>query len=127
MLFFTNKVNVVALQYGMDLLDKYHIKYNVIKIWSNGVRVGNVPDHKDRRKAKVNNQSWFPKSWAAEDIKHAGEHVAGLKHNRNTPDGKAIFGVYKSVRVGVIRTKGRIATIFPDVDQSSVFRKGEKT
>lgn len=126
MLFFTNKVNAVALQYGMDLLDKYHIKYNVIKIWSNGVRVGNVPDHKDRRKANANNQSWFPKSWAAEDIKHAGEHVAGLKHNRNTPDGKAIFGVYKSVRVGVIRTKGRIATIFPDVDQSSVFRKGKK-
>lgn len=112
-------------QYGMDLLDKYHIKYNVIKIWSNGVRMGNVSDHKDRRKANANNQSWFPKSWTAKDIKHAGEHVAGLKHNRNTPDGKAIFGVYKSVRVGVIITKGRIATIFPDVDQSSVVRKGK--
>ena len=113
-------------QYGMDLLDKYHIKYNVTKTWSNGVRVGNVPDHKDKRKAKDNNQSWFPKTWTAKDIKRAGEHVASLKHNRNTPDGKAVFGVYKGVRVSVIRTKGRIATIFPDLDQSFVIKKGKK-
>lgn len=111
-------------QKGMNLLDKYHIKYNITKTWANGVRVGNVPDHKDKRKARANNQSWFPKSWSARDINRAGEHVAGLKHNRNTPDGKPIFGVYKGVKVGVIRTKGKIATIFPDVNQSSVIRKG---
>lgn len=111
-------------QKGMNLLDKYHIKYNITKTWANGVRVGNVPDHKDKRKARANNQSWFPKSWIARDINRAGEHVAGLKHNRNTPDGKPIFGVYKGVKVGVIRTKGKIATIFPDVNQSSVIRKG---
>ncbi len=113
-------------QAGMDLLDKYHIAYNITKTWPNGVRVGNVPDHRDKRKAKANNQAWFPRHWTAKDIKRAGTHVAGLKHNRNTPDGKPIFGVYKGVRVGVIRTHGRIATIFPDVDQSSVIRKETK-
>ncbi len=113
-------------QDGMDLLDKYNIKYNITKTWSNGVRVGNVPNHKNKMKAKRNMQSWFPKSWTAKDIKRAGEHFAGLKHNRRTPDGKPVYGVYKGVKVGVIRTKGRIATIFPDVDQSSVARKGKK-
>jgi len=113
-------------QAGMDLLDKYHIKYNITKTWANGVRVGNVPNHKNKMKAKHNMQSWFPTSWTAKDIKRAGEHVAGLKHNRRTSDGKPIYGVYKGVRVGVIRTKGKIATIFPDVDQSSVVRKGKK-
>lgn len=111
--------------YKSCISDDYSI-YNVTKTWSNGVRVGNVPDHKDKRKAKDNNQSWFPKTWTAKDIKRAGEHVASLKHNRNTPDGKAVFGVYKGVRVGVIRAKGRIATIFPDLDQSSVIKKGKK-
>lgn len=113
-------------QKGMDLLNKYHIEYNVIKTWANGVRIGNIPNHKNKLKAEKNNQSWFPKQWTTKDIKRAGEHVAGLKHNRHTLDGKPIFGVYKGVRVGVIRTKGIIATIFPDVDQSSVIRKGRK-
>ena len=35
-------------------------------------------------------------------------------------DGVRIYGVYKGVRVGVIMTKGKIATVFPDVDQSSL-------
>ena len=33
-------------QKGMDLLDKYGIEYHVVKTYSNGVRVGYVPDHK---------------------------------------------------------------------------------
>ena len=63
----------------------------------------------------------------AEKIKrYAGEHVAGLKRNRHVPDGKAVYGVYKGVRVGVIRTNGKIATVFPDADQSSVLKKRRK-
>ena len=114
-------------QKGMDLLDKYGIEYHVVKTYSNGVRVGYVPNHKLKRKRSDIGQSWFPKSWTAKDIKHAGEHVANLKHNRRTDDGKPIFGVYKGVRVGVIRTNGNIATIFPDSDQSSVFKRRKKT
>ena len=113
-------------QTGMDQLDKYGIKYNVEKTYSNGVRVGNIPNHKNPNKRKSMGQTWFPKSWTTKDIRHAGEHVAGLKGNRHVPDGKAVYGVYKSVRVGVIRTNGKIATVFPDADQRSVLKKRRK-
>ena len=113
-------------QTGMDQLDKYGIKYNVEKTYSNGVRVGNIPNHKNPNKRKSMGQTWFPKSWTTKDIRHAREHVAGLKGNRHVPDGKAVYGVYKSVRVGVIRTNGKIATVFPDADQSSVLKKRRK-
>ena len=113
-------------QTGMEQLDKYGIKYNVEKTYSNGVRVGNIPNHKNPNKRKSMGQTWFPKSWTTKDIRRAGEHVAGLKGNRHVPDGKAVYGVYKGVRVGVIRTNGKIATVFSDADQSSVLKKRRK-
>lgn len=113
-------------QDGMDLLDRVGIKYNVVKTYQNGVRVGNVPGHKDPRKRSGTGQAWFPKDWSNKDIRRAGEHVAGLKRNRKAADGKPIFGTYKGVRVGVIRTNGKIATVFPDVNQKSVIKKGNK-
>ena len=60
------------------------------------------------------------------DIRRAGEHVAGLKRNRKVGNGIPIYGVYKGVKVGVIRTHGKIATVFPDSDQSSVLRRKRK-
>lgn len=108
---------------GLKQLDKYGIKYNIVKTYSNGVRVGNVPDHYQKKKRTGTNQAWFPASWTPKDIRHAGEHVAGLKGNRHVPDGKTSWGVYKGVRVGVIRTHGKISSIFPDSDQSSVLRR----
>lgn len=113
-------------QNGMNLLKKYHLAYKVVKTWPNGVRVGNVLTHKDRSKRILNGQTWFPANWTSKDIKHAGEYVASLKRNRNTPNGKILFGNWKGVRVGVIKTNGKIATIFPDKNQISVLKKGRK-
>ena len=110
-------------QAGMDLLDKQGMAYHVVKTYSNGVRIGNVPGHKDPKKRTGTGQAWFPKSWGEQDIRRAGEHVAGLKKNRRVADGHPVFGVYKGVRVGVIRTRGKIATVFPDIDQSSVLKR----
>lgn len=110
-------------QKGLELLGKYGIKYNIVKTYPNGVRIGNVPNHKERGKTTGVGQSWFPKSWTEKDIRHAGEHVAGLKSNRHVPDGKTIYGVYKGVHVGVKRTHGKIATVFPDADQSSAVKR----
>lgn len=107
-------------QKGMELLKKYGIEYHVVKTYPNGVRVGFVPDHKQKKKRSGMGQAWFPKSWTAKDIKRAGEHVSSLKSNRKIADGKPIFGIYKGVRVGVIRTHGKIATIFPDSNQNSI-------
>ena len=108
---------------GLKELTKYGINYNIVKTYPNGVRVGNIPDHHKKEKRTGTNQAWFPASWNSKDIRRAGEHVAGLKKNRHIPNGKTIWGVYKGVRVGVIRTHGKIATIFPDSDQSSVLRR----
>ncbi|MBR6165803.1 MAG: integrase core domain-containing protein [Clostridia bacterium] len=52
-------------------------------------------------------QAWFPKNWSEKDIKHAGEHVVGLRKNRRVADGKPIFGVYKGVRVYLSEKKFR--------------------
>ena len=101
-------------QTGIEQLDKYGIKYNIVKTYPNGVRVGNIPDHKVSSKARGTGQSWFPKSWTPKDIRRAGEQVAGLKCNRHAPDGKKLYGTYKGVRVVVIKTHGKIATVFPD-------------
>lgn len=105
---------------------EYGIKYNVEKTYSNGVLVGNIPDHKNRIKRNGMAQAWFPRSWTAKDIRRAGEHVAGLKSNKHAPNGKVLFGVYKGVRVGIIKTNGKIATVFPDADQSAVLKKRRK-
>lgn len=110
-------------QKGMLLLDKYGIEYNIVKTYPNGVRVGNIPDHKDGKKREGIGQSWFPASWSHKDIRRAGEHVAGLKRNRHVPDGKRVYGMYKGVRVGIIRTNGKIATVFPDSIQPNRKRR----
>ncbi len=114
-------------QKGIELLDKYGIEYNIVKTYSNGVRVGCVPDHGHKAKRSGIAQSWFPETWTNRDLVRAGEHVAGLRRNRNVPDGTKIYGVYKGVRVGVIRTGGKIATIFPDSYQNATIRKRKKS
>lgn len=108
---------------GRLLLEKYGIEYNIVKTYPNGVRVVNIPDHTNKKKATGIGQSWFPASWSPKDIRRAGEHVAGLRKNRHVPDGKKVFGMYKGVRVGVIRTHGKIGTVFPDSVQPTKKRR----
>lgn len=113
-------------QKGMDLLDKYNINYKIVKTYPNGVRIGYVPDHYQKSKHTGLNQSWFPRDWTEKDIVHAGEHVAGLKGNRHVKDGAKVYGVYKGVRVVVIRTNGKISTIFPDSNQKEQSHRRQK-
>lgn len=101
-------------QANIDFLEANGMEYNIVTEYPNGVRVGNVPDHKVKLKRNDINQSWFPKSWSENDIKMAGEGVANMPGNTGVPDGVAVFGIYNGVRVGVIRTNGKIATVFPD-------------
>lgn len=110
-------------QASMDLMDKMGIEYNVVHEFPNGVRVGNVPKHKDRRKQTGTAQAWFPMSWTTRDIVKAGEYVTSLKTNRDVPDGVTMWGTYRGVHVGVIKTNGKVATVFPDTDQTAY---GEK-
>lgn len=110
-------------QAAMDLMDENGIDYNVVKTYENGVRVGNVPHHKVKRKQTGTAQTWFPKSWTTNDVVKAGEHVASLKSNQGAADGTTMWGIYKGIRVGVIKTGGKVATVFPAEDQSEALKR----
>lgn len=87
-----------------------NIEFNIIKEYKNGVRVGNVSRHTNNKKQSGLNQSWFPKNWDRRKIKQAGQVVS---RGEKKLDGQVKVGYYGNVKVGVIRTNGDVATIFP--------------
>ncbi|WP_285803855.1 EndoU domain-containing protein, partial [Lactiplantibacillus plantarum] len=101
-------------QDNIDFLRKNGLEVNIEKTYPNGVRVGNVPKHKSQTKRAGTGQSWFPENWTAKDIESAGQQVASLPEFAKAKDGETIFGEVNGVRVGVIKTNGKIGTIFPD-------------
>lgn len=64
----------------------------------------------------IHNREAFPKNWSDSKIKEAGNYVTNLPDNKNLPDGVIGYGEYDGVRVGIIKTDGKIGTIFPDAD-----------
>lgn len=107
-------------QEALDYMDKNGIEYNITETYSNGVRVGNVPNHVNRYKRSDIGQSWFPKDWDRKKIKKAGQSVAkGKKY----PNGETKCGRYKDIEIGIKRTNGKIATIFPLNRQGDKRRK----
>ncbi|MGX7418018.1 EndoU domain-containing protein [Carnobacterium gallinarum] len=101
-------------QSNIDFLKENGFEVNIEKTYPNGVRTGNIPDHKVKAKRTGNNQSWFPENWTNKDIESAGQHIANHPNFVGAKDGEAIFGEFNGVRVGVIKTDGKPATIFPD-------------
>ncbi len=111
-------------QSALEIMDKNGIKYNIVKTFSNGVRVGNIPGIKSKAKKTGTGMAWFPKNWSVKDMVRAGEHVSKLRGNRGVADGVTIWGTYKGVRVGVIKTHGQVATVFPDSRWQPTGKKG---
>ena len=70
--------------------------------------------------------AWFPKNWTVQDMVKAGESVSQTKGNRHKPDGVTMWGTYKGVRVGVKKTNGQIATVFPDNNYQPKPRRNKK-
>ncbi|EOA3372957.1 EndoU domain-containing protein [Enterococcus faecalis] len=101
-------------QSNINYLKENGFEVNIEKTYPNGVRTGNVPDHKVKVKRTGNNQSWFPENWTNKDIENAGKHVASQQNFASAKDGEAVFGEFNGVRVGVIKTDGKPATVFPD-------------
>jgi len=114
-------------QSALDFMDRHGIRYNIVKTYPNGVRVGNIPSIKDRIKRVGTGMAWFPKSWTQRDMVRAGEHVSRLKANRHVQDGVIAWGTYKGVRVGVIKTHGQIATVFPDSRFQPMRKRGRRS
>ncbi|MBW6408982.1 EndoU domain-containing protein [Clostridium weizhouense] len=116
-------------QKSIELLIDKKIEYNIVKEYANGVRVGNVPNHKLNAKQTGTGQAWFPENWTDKDIQKAAEYVANLKdkkkyilqHNKFNENVISIFKFanYNNVTVGVCYdcTLKKITTIFPDESQ----------
>ena len=107
-------------QENIDYMKENNIKFNIIKEYKNGVRVGNVPGHTNNKKQSGINQSWFPRNWNRRKIKQAGQVVS---RGEKKLDGQVKVGYYENVNVGIIRSNGVIATIFPMNIQKN--RKGK--
>lgn len=101
-------------QTNIDYLKNNNIEYNIVKEYPNGVRVGNIPSHKNKMKRTGTGQSWFPESWDKSKINNAGNYINDLPANKNLPDGQWAFGEYDGVRVGIIKKNGKPSTIIPD-------------
>ena len=120
-----NKDPMRALQlksggHGKDMFKifkKHNINFTITKTFPNGVRVGNVENHYSFRKREHNEQLWFPKNWRKKDILEAGEHVLRLRKNQNAKVGDRIYGMWKGVKVMVIKSDGKRGTIAPAYDQ----------
>lgn len=98
-------------------MEENGILYNIEKTYDNGVRIGNIPDHKNPLKRIGTGQSWFPETWDTTKINNAGEYVVGLHKGEAITNGVPIYGIYDGVEVGVIYTNGKPATIFPNAIQ----------
>lgn len=101
-------------QSNMNYLKENNIDFNIVKEYPNGVRVGNIPSHKNKMKRTGIGQSWFPKEWNDSKIRDAGNHINNLPQNKNLPDGQWAFGEYDGVRVGIIKKDGKVTTIIPN-------------
>jgi len=103
-------------QSNIDYLKSTGKQHNIEHTFDNGVRTGNIPDHKVTAKTQGIGQSWFPSNWTKQDIDTAAKHV--IQQNQSTynslADGVPLFDTYNGVRVGLIKTNGQFATIFPD-------------
>ena len=70
-------------QESINFLNKKGIDNNVTIQYNNGVRLGNVANHRRAKNRENNGQCWFPQEWTKADIKKAGQYVMSLKKNRN--------------------------------------------
>ncbi len=93
------------------------IDYEFTKHYPNGVRCGNVENHNTPDKKTNGGQTWFPSSWSRRMIKKSAEKLANSVPYK-LQDGRVMFGTHKGVKIGMIRTKKKIATVFPHYKQS---------
>lgn len=133
-----NKPGEIRLKNGghgesnIRLLEKLQIEYNIIKEYPNGVRCGNVPNHKEPAKKIGLGQVWFPKDWTEGKIKKAGEYVANLKDKskyiiQEFKVNDEVVAIYKFANYDDVtvctcyNTKlKRVMTIFPDGEQRMI-------
>nr|DAH36869.1 MAG TPA: minor head component F [Caudoviricetes sp.] len=104
-------------QRGMEKLFSTGVKPVIYKEYSNGVRIGSVPEHKSPTKKTGSNrknsdigQSWFPKDWNDDKILLAGTYTANNGNGNNINR----LCVYDNVEIVVFINDGQVGTICPN-------------
>lgn len=104
---------------------KINFEYHIKEILSNGVRVGNIPNHDRKIERTGKNHAWFPEKWNDEKIYIAGTYVANLKDKNMFTQKVMPTGViykraeYDEIKVVVVMNQdGEIDTLFPDNNQN---------
>lgn len=98
-------------QEALVFMDKNGVQYNIEKVYKNGVRVGNIPNHKRKQMQEGLEHSWFPKFWNRNKIKKVANKLA---RGHKLPDGKHKTETLYGVNVTMIRNDGKVATVFPN-------------
>lgn len=108
-------------QANIDYLEQIGRRYKIEHTYKNGVRIGAVEGHNSNFKRLIDGiiitgQSWFPKYWDAKKVKQAGWYVIDKNYQefKKLQDGIPLFDNFEGVRVGVMKTNGKPATILPD-------------
>ena len=107
-------------QANIEEMKRRGIKYVIKKTFPNGVRLGYVPRHYEKRRQGLNKnqigQAWFPKNWSENDIRKAGKTILKA-YKGEIKNGTKITGWYNNVKVGIIVRNHTIVTIFPTNEQ----------
>lgn len=103
-------------------LKKRKIHFNIVKQHPNGVRFGNIPTHREKRRRTGVFHTWFPKLWTRKTIKKAGEKIVNSVPYK-LPKNIDLFGTFKKVKIVVKRKNGKFSTIFPYYKQRTGKRK----
>lgn len=104
-------------QRGMEKLFSTGVKPVIYKEYSNGVRIGSVPEHKNKSKRTGSDrpnsdigQSWFPKDWGDDKIMIAGTYTANFGKGNDVMK----TAIFEDVEVVVYLNDGQIGTICPN-------------
>lgn len=104
-------------QRGMEKLLSTGVEPVIYKEYSNGVRIGSVPNHKLKTKKTGSDkpdsdigQSWFPKNWDDDKIMAAGTYAANFGKGNDIMK-KAVF---EGIEVVVYVNDGQVGTICPN-------------
>lgn len=86
----------------------------VNKTLPNGVRIGNIENHKSKAKREQNGQTWFPEDWTDDDILIAATSV--INNPKNKLSDNMYCGNYKchSNNVKLTVRTNNPGTIFPN-------------
>lgn len=104
-------------QKGMQKLLSTGVEPVIYKEYSNGVRIGSIPNHINKMKRtgsdKPNSdigQSWFPKDWNDDKVLLAGTYTA----NFGTGNDIVKKAVFKDVEVVIFLNNEQVGTICPN-------------